>query len=1110
MELEVDVEGVEKTLNEIERDLHRGMEKSMDNLVDNAKGRARRVIAETDSIFNAEVYKGFKDAETKNSSTRIRTKVYNDVGHADALEHGAEYGSKGPPVAALLPWVARKMHWSPDFDIDFDSEDPDGGGGRPVKGNYSSGTFHTANGSTTSQEVKRGDIVKIYWEDGSVDSDVPVIDITDNNIIKGRFDGGSHFVNLDGRDSYKRANEVVKTGEVETIEVEEGDVIVSDLNIKGTVKKVEDDEITIEFEDDVSKYTDTVDATTVANEYKYYSGPKVVDEDTLEEDLTDEGLTLAKQSDDLSLVSGNLGGMFERGTRETLFRVEAYQRDLSMPKVDKLGYGNYETVEDAFNDDSRTITIPNNLLEFDTKLTGANFDDLSIDNGNYYNATYETHLDYVIDHQYGQYVYDNLTTTGLDEFRKRWGFIEEDGVWKLPEDAGDLSGLAETGERAFFAEVFVRSRRRGYGYKTPRKEDYFERIESLDSDFFKKEFRDKSTDTVGYNIGYDYSGDREVVLEEHIDDYSTRDTDSFTTDFNNLHYLGKEPQNRGYKEYSEYIFTSPRFEGAKVIKYIDGEFRKNGLEYSEDELTLQGIPTREQRFNSIQQGDEIIVDTGGFSDTEGLHSVRFDYVSSYPWLDELAEAKDVFSDEPIQVNPDNIIGSRSENPDLWTQGHEIVQPVDSNDVDESLTSEITDENVTSGSITRTLNEVGHIVLKDSSGNNYRAERSDKYDYDYVSLYPNEDGDHLEWTEDDVDITYLSEHNIKYQSIEDGDYIIVDPDSMDSDSAHSDSKYRATVKFVSSMSGKPSVIPFGTSSKTYDDVNYDSFVETRDEFPGWEAKNFDTGTKVTVDTYTGEKTGRLDTKFNSNSKSYELNRMSMISEDDKRDIRFYPDDIISYEEDDFMEQGSPAPDMDFSITEYEKYNGELTEDDFRASSFSPLDGYDNLEEGTDIRYKRGGSRYSGTITSVFTNDGQREYVVEDEDGGNVKITPDKVERFEGMGVDREDISVGDTISDGSSFGEIVGIRDGDTSTGVEVDYSGDGEYEELLDLTEIQEVNFILPEDTGVFFWSVREEEWKTGKVTSNSYGMITVETKDGEEYTSYSNAYPIEISGIDM
>lgn len=123
--IEVDVDGVGRTLREIKRDLHRGMEKSADTLVRHAKDEARDVISKNDAIFNSEVYAGFKDEETASASqTRVRVKLYNDVEHADTLEYGAEYSNRGPPVEALLPWVARKMVWRPG-----DGNADEGGGG---------------------------------------------------------------------------------------------------------------------------------------------------------------------------------------------------------------------------------------------------------------------------------------------------------------------------------------------------------------------------------------------------------------------------------------------------------------------------------------------------------------------------------------------------------------------------------------------------------------------------------------------------------------------------------------------------------------------------------------------------------------------------------------------------------------------------------------------------------------------------------------------------------------------------------------------------------------------------------------------------------------------
>lgn len=116
VKIDVEVSGVERTIRRIKQDLHNGMEDSVDTLVDQARRHARGVISEERAIFNTEVYKGFKDAETKNTPSQVRAKLYNDVEHAEVLEDGAAFPAQGPPVAALLPWVARKMQWGSSFD----------------------------------------------------------------------------------------------------------------------------------------------------------------------------------------------------------------------------------------------------------------------------------------------------------------------------------------------------------------------------------------------------------------------------------------------------------------------------------------------------------------------------------------------------------------------------------------------------------------------------------------------------------------------------------------------------------------------------------------------------------------------------------------------------------------------------------------------------------------------------------------------------------------------------------------------------------------------------------------------------------------------------------
>jgi len=273
--IEIDVDGVDKTLNKIKRDLHRGMDESADALVDNARDTARRVISEKDAIFNAEVYAGFKNAETGSSTYSVRKKLYNDVDHAAALEEGATYPKKAPPVTALLPWVKRKMDW-----------------------NVGSGSNSDGGGSSGSSRVRES--------------------ITNTEIVS---------------------------------------------------------------------------------------------QSALDEDTTDDGLTLSKQADDLSIEGGDLDGVDDRVSKRVLWELDRYQREYSAPKIDSIRVTKNDTLESTFDDDSNTISLPKNLIdEFEE------FDNPSstyIEEKQYFNASYENHTEYIVRHQYGTYLYDNLKEEGL-------------------------------------------------------------------------------------------------------------------------------------------------------------------------------------------------------------------------------------------------------------------------------------------------------------------------------------------------------------------------------------------------------------------------------------------------------------------------------------------------------------------------------------------------------------------------------------------------------------------------------------------------------------------------------------------------------------------------
>lgn len=110
--LTVEVDGLDRTIQEMKRDLHRGMERSADNISSLGEGKGREVLELHDRIFNRDVFRKFKTIEVANEPGHVRVKLLNHSDHAGAVEWGvspAQYTDGGPPVQALLPWVARKM-----------------------------------------------------------------------------------------------------------------------------------------------------------------------------------------------------------------------------------------------------------------------------------------------------------------------------------------------------------------------------------------------------------------------------------------------------------------------------------------------------------------------------------------------------------------------------------------------------------------------------------------------------------------------------------------------------------------------------------------------------------------------------------------------------------------------------------------------------------------------------------------------------------------------------------------------------------------------------------------------------------------------------------------
>lgn len=110
LDFNIEVSGVEQTFERLEQDFKDGIEDGIDDLLDLAEREAQNVVRLHDRIFNREVYHGFRQNEANwTSPTSAEGSVRNVAPHAPIVEYGADYGARGPPVEALIPWVERNL-----------------------------------------------------------------------------------------------------------------------------------------------------------------------------------------------------------------------------------------------------------------------------------------------------------------------------------------------------------------------------------------------------------------------------------------------------------------------------------------------------------------------------------------------------------------------------------------------------------------------------------------------------------------------------------------------------------------------------------------------------------------------------------------------------------------------------------------------------------------------------------------------------------------------------------------------------------------------------------------------------------------------------------------
>ena len=109
--LEISTEGINETLDQIEKGLEEAIEQAADNTRDAGLEAAQHHIRTNDRVWNREVLNAWHPFNYT-SGGAIRYGFVNQSKHAAAVDEGATYTDRMPPRDALIPWVRDKLsHW---------------------------------------------------------------------------------------------------------------------------------------------------------------------------------------------------------------------------------------------------------------------------------------------------------------------------------------------------------------------------------------------------------------------------------------------------------------------------------------------------------------------------------------------------------------------------------------------------------------------------------------------------------------------------------------------------------------------------------------------------------------------------------------------------------------------------------------------------------------------------------------------------------------------------------------------------------------------------------------------------------------------------------------
>jgi hypothetical protein len=108
-DIKIDIDVLNKRVDEsIEDAVTSGMREGGQQAASEAEEVAQQRIRNVGAVFTGDLIESF-EIDLKKRGNNIIVTLENTSDHAAPIEYGAEYTDRGPPVAALIPWVKLKM-----------------------------------------------------------------------------------------------------------------------------------------------------------------------------------------------------------------------------------------------------------------------------------------------------------------------------------------------------------------------------------------------------------------------------------------------------------------------------------------------------------------------------------------------------------------------------------------------------------------------------------------------------------------------------------------------------------------------------------------------------------------------------------------------------------------------------------------------------------------------------------------------------------------------------------------------------------------------------------------------------------------------------------------